>query len=106
MNANALNIPKTKLPSKREARAARASALIFLVVAILSLVFCIKWYVQSDWLKPGAAINLDIVSAMRGMIRVATFVIIPALSILLILSSRLIWKLSNCLGGDKRSNVS
>jgi hypothetical protein len=98
MNNNDATTQKKKKISKRDVR---ASALVLLAVAILCLIFCIKWYVQSDWLKPGANINPDTVNAMRGMIRVAAFVIIPALSILLILSSRLIWKLSSKLDDDK-----
>jgi hypothetical protein len=98
MNNNDAATKKQKRISKREVR---ASALILLAVAILALIFCTKWFVQSDWLKPGAALNPDIVNAMRGMIRVATFVIIPALSTLLIWSSRLIWTLSNKLDDDK-----
>jgi hypothetical protein len=91
-------------PKKRiSRREVRASALILLAVAILCLIFCVKWYVQSDWLKPEAAINPDVLNTMRGMIRVATFVIIPSLSILLIISSRLIWTLSNKLDNDKGS---
>jgi hypothetical protein len=91
-------------PKKRiSRREVRASALILLAVAILCLIFCIKWYAQNDWLKPEAAINPDVLNAMRGMIRVATFVIIPSLSILLIISSRLIWTLSNKLDNDKGS---
>jgi len=82
-------------------REVRASALIMLVVAILSLICCVKWYVQSDWLKPRAALDPDVVNDMRWIIRIAAFVVIPALSILLILSSRLIWKLSNKLGDKK-----
>jgi hypothetical protein len=91
-------------PKKRiSRREVRVSALILLAVAILCLIFCVKWYVQSDWLKPEAAINPDVLNTMRGMIRVATFVIIPSLSILLIISSRLIWTLSNKLDNDKGS---
>ena len=83
-----------KQTSKREAR---AIALVLLAIGILALSLCVKWYIQSDWLKPGAAVNPDEISAMRGCIKVATFVVIPSLAILLVLSSRLIWTLSKKL---------
>jgi hypothetical protein len=87
-----------KQTSKREAR---AIALVLLAVGILALSLCVKWYIQSDWLKPGAAVNPDVINAMKGCIRVATFIIIPSLAFLLVLSSRLIWTLSKKLDDDK-----
>jgi hypothetical protein len=70
-------------------------------VAILSLIVCVAAYFKSDWLKPGVALNPDTVNDMRILIKSATFIIIPSMSVLLIFSSCLIWKLSNKLDDDK-----
>jgi hypothetical protein len=76
---------------------------VLLVVGILVLTCCIKMDIQSNWLKHDAIVNPDIVKYMRECIQVATFVVMPSLSLLLILSARLIWKLSKKL--DKQYSI-
>jgi len=100
MNNNDMTIQKEKQISKREVR---GSALILFAVGIFCLTYCVYAYIKSDYLQSGAALNPDTVNTMREIIKVASFVVIPALSVLLILSSRLIWKLSNKLDAEKDS---
>lgn len=82
-------------------RTARRCTMLSLTAAIPCLILCVAAYFKSDWLKPGAALNPDTVNHMRILIKTAIFIVIPALSILIILSSYLIWKLSNKLDDDK-----
>ena len=92
MNANHNQKPTD--PSKLKAR---ISAIALIAVAIFALFTCTYWYFKNNFLKIGGPFNADMVNAMRMIIKVSDFWIIPCLSILLILSSLLIWKLSNRL---------
>ena len=68
--------------------------------AIVALVMCIHCYLNSSYLVDGSAFNAAEVHDMRVIIKVAIFGTIPGLSILLILGSRLIWKLVKELRDD------
>ena len=88
---------KRKPLSKREARLA---ALVFLIVAILGLGSCIRAYFYSGFLVDGSAFNAVMVHDMRMIIKVGTFWVLPALSILLILSSCVIWRLTGQIDNE------
>jgi hypothetical protein len=92
MNKNDVTIQKQM--SKRKAR---AYALVIIVPAILFLVFSIKTYFTGSYLRVGAPLDPDQVVAMVKMLKCAIFGLMPSLSILLIICSRIIWKLSNQL---------
>lgn len=99
MNDDQAVTKRRKPVSKREARIA---ALIFVAIAILGLASCIHGYFKSSFLVDGSASNADMVHDMRMLIKVATFIVIPGLSILLILSSVYIWRLSKEIGNDSQ----
>jgi hypothetical protein len=81
---------KKKVITKREAK---VYALVFLIFSIFCLVTCVYVYLHCWYLKPGAVLRPDVVEDMRQMIFIQAFIIIPAISVLLMVSSRIIWKL-------------
>jgi hypothetical protein len=90
----------TKKESSVNKRKAKICAIAIVALAILALALCIHVFFNSNYLKTGSAFNADLVNDMRMIIKVATFIVIPGLSILLILSSRLIWQLCKEIGND------
>lgn len=95
---NSENITTQKRISKLNARL--SAALLFLA-AVISLILCIHAYFKGSFLDTGSAFSPELVNDMRMIIKVAVFIVIPALSILLIFSSRLIWRLSKELNNDR-----
>jgi membrane protein YdbS with pleckstrin-like domain len=96
MNNN--DVTTQKQMSKRKVRTA---ALMLFAPAALCLIFCIKAYFTGNYLHDRVPLNLDEAAIVMKMIRCAIFLVMPALSVLLILSSRLIWRLSNKLDDEK-----
>jgi hypothetical protein len=82
-------------------RQAKVSALIILVLAVFCLANCIYLGVKSAWLMPDALVNSKQIRDMKCALLAASFIIVPALSIMLILSARIIWKLSNRLENEE-----
>jgi hypothetical protein len=94
------NMSDYKRPSSVSRRKAKFYAVSCFGVAVISLVGCIHGYLRGSFLKSGSAFNAELVDDMRVIIKVATFIVIPGLSILLIFCSRLIWKLSKEIRDD------
>jgi hypothetical protein len=78
---------------------ARAAAIMLSAVSIFSITFCIKWYFGYQNII--SKLNPDQIIALRKALFVETFVMIPALSTLLILGSYIIWRQSERLDDSK-----
>lgn len=70
------------------------AAAVSTAIAILVLLICIRVFLGENFLKDGDPINPGVVHAIRGMIRTSTYIIMPALSVLLIINSYLLWACS------------
>jgi hypothetical protein len=90
-----------KIEMQLSRRKVRISALMLLAAAVLSLGQCAYVFFNQNFLKSGSAYNPVLVNDMRVMINVANDIVIPGLSILLVFSSHLIWRLSNKIEEDK-----
>jgi hypothetical protein len=71
----------------------RVIALASFTVAVYCLLLCIK-VGEGTLLKPGTTLNPEVARNLIDMVREANFYIIPGLSVLLIMSSLLIWIIS------------
>ena len=69
-------------------------ALGSMVIAIPSLMLCAKVYFTNTFLKDGAIVDSEAVEGMKGMIKAANNIIIPAMALLLIINSFLLWACS------------
>jgi hypothetical protein len=97
MNNDEAVTQKQKWITKRKAR---FYALSLIVPAILCLIFSVKTYFTGSYLRVGAPLDPDQVVIMVKMLKCAIFGLMPSLSILMIMCSRLIWKLSNQLNNE------
>ena len=82
---------KTKWPTKKSLR---IWAFGSMVIAILSLMLCANVYFTNTFLKDGAVIDSETVEGMKGMIKAANNEIVPAMAVLLIINSFLLWACS------------
>ena len=88
-------------------RLLRFVALASFVLVAASLALCVKIYVGGSFLKAGATINPNpkVIGGMIDMIRIAYFSLIPAISIMLFISSFFLWVASKNFGSDKETKT-
>jgi hypothetical protein len=84
-------------------RHAKIIALMLFALSVLNLIMCARWYLGDSWLRPEAPTNPAQIGDMKKLIIVAMFFVLPILSLLIMMSSRVIWKLSNQIAATEPS---
>ena len=88
-------------------RLLRFVAVMCVLIGALCLALCIKTYIKGSFLDAGAPIdpNPKVIGGMKEMIRSGFFGIIPGMSVLLFISSLLLWVASKKFDSNKETKT-
>ena len=90
MKANNLSAQNEKLPKRRPQLAAVGSLVVATAVSLVCVGVFLKENFPHGFLKDGDPVNPATIHVMKKLIRTSTYIIMPAMSALLILNSYLL----------------